>query len=266
MSSDSITSADSRPSLAPPLAIDIRGLDYAWTAGAPVLQIAEFQVHQGERIFLRGPSGSGKSTLLGLIAGVFAVQSGKATILGEDFDRLGAGARDHLRADQMGVIFQQFNLVPYLSLVDNVLLPCQFSGDRRRRVGPTRQARANKALDLLTRLGLEAEALSGRTVTALSVGQQQRVAAARALIGSPALIIADEPTSALDSDTRDAFIETLIAEAGGATLLFVSHDATLARHFGRSADMQVLNALAPGFDRGPEPVARQAAERAGDPV
>jgi putative ABC transport system ATP-binding protein len=220
--------------------IDITDLRFAWQGGPVVLDVARLRVDQGERVFLRGPSGSGKSTLLGLIAGVLESQSGMIRVLGEDLSVLSAGRRDRLRADRMGVIFQMFNLVPYLSVTGNVLLPLRFSRSRRHAVGADPRAEARR---LLTRLGLESEDLLSRRVSDLSVGQQQRVAAARALIGRPSLVIADEPTSALDADARDRFIHLLSeeVEASGASLLFVSHDASLAGLFTRSEDLREIN-------------------------
>lgn len=220
--------------------IDIQGLRFGWKGGPQVLDVDSFYVESGERVFLRGPSGSGKSTLLGLIAGVLQPQSGSIRVLGHDMAALSAARRDRLRADQIGVIFQMFNLVPYLSVTGNVLLPLRFSPARRQRAGSDPQSEARR---LLTRLGLEDESLLGRRVSDLSVGQQQRVAAARALIGSPSLIIADEPTSALDADARDRFINLLSEEVerSGATLLFVSHDASLAGLFSRAADLAAIN-------------------------
>lgn len=220
--------------------IEIEALRFAWKKGPPVLDIAAFRMEAGERVFLRGPSGSGKSTLLGLIAGVLQPQAGKISVLGQDMTGLAAAKRDRLRADRMGVIFQMFNLVPYLSVTGNVLLPLRFSSARRKAAGNDPQAEARR---LLTRLGLEDETLLSRRVSDLSVGQQQRVAAARALIGSPSLVIADEPTSALDADARDRFINLLSEEVerSGASLLFVSHDASLAGLFTRAADLADLN-------------------------
>ena len=221
--------------------IEIRNLEYAWANGAPVLSIRSLMLQRGERLFLQGLSGSGKSTLLGVIAGVFAPSGGEAIILDQPFHEMSAAARDRVRADAMGVIFQQFNLVPYLNLVENVLLPCRFSQIRAERIGSTEAARAGKARDLLSRLGLDDEAQANRSAAELSVGQQQRVAAARALIGTPSLIIADEPTSALDAQTRDTFIETLLAEARDAAVLFVSHDASLSKHFDRLTAIETIN-------------------------
>ncbi|MEM5515459.1 ABC transporter ATP-binding protein [Henriciella sp. AS95] len=224
-------------------AIEIRDLRFAWDgADTPLLDIAAFNMASRERLFLRGPSGSGKSTLLGLIAGVLEPQAGHIRVLGEEMSALGSAKRDRVRADHLGVIFQMFNLVPYLSVVQNVTLPCRFSKARRAVVaeggGPVEEARR-----LLARLGLTDEKLLARPVTELSVGQQQRVAVARALIGGPSLLIADEPTSALDADARDRFIALLNEEASrsGAALLFVSHDGALASHFDRSVDLTELN-------------------------
>ena len=224
-------------------AIEIRDLRVAWDGGStPLLDIPAFDMGADERLFLRGPSGSGKSTLLGLIAGVLEPQSGSIRVLGEDMSSLSGAKRDRMRADHLGVIFQMFNLVPYLSVVQNVTLPCRFSQARRAAIaaagGPVEEARR-----LLARLGLTDEKLLARPVTELSVGQQQRVAVARALIGGPNLLIADEPTSALDADARDRFIELLNEEASqsGAALLFVSHDGALASHFDRSVDLSELN-------------------------
>ena len=221
-------------------AIQIEGLRFAWKGAEPVLDVPAFTLARGERLFLRGPSGSGKSTLLGVIAGVLVADAGRVDVLGQELGSLSSAARDRMRADHLGVIFQMFNLVPYLSVVGNVTLPLKFSARRRKAVGGDADAEARR---LLGRLGLTDEALLARRVSDLSVGQQQRVAAARALIGGPEIVIADEPTSALDSDARDRFIELLSEEAArtGAALLFVSHDASLARLFDRAVDLAEIN-------------------------
>ncbi|KCZ90068.1 ABC transporter ATP-binding protein [Hyphomonas johnsonii] len=221
-------------------AIEIEGLRFAWGKHAPVLDIPSFHLARGERLFLRGPSGSGKSTLLGIIAGVLGASAGSVRVLGEDMTALSGAARDRMRADHLGVIFQMFNLVPYLSVTGNVTLPLKFSAIRRRAVGSDPEAEAGR---LLARLGLTDPALLARRVSDLSVGQQQRVAAARALIGAPEIVIADEPTSAVDADARDRFIELLSEETArtGAALLFVSHDVSLARLFDRAVDLAEIN-------------------------
>ena len=220
--------------------VSISDLRFAWALGRDVLNIESFTLNAGERLFLRGASGSGKSTLLGIIAGVLEAGSGSVQILGHELTTLKPAARDRLRADHLGVIFQMFNLVPYLSVIGNVTLPLRFSPKRRAAIDGTEE---NEARRLLARLGLTDESLLSRRVSDLSVGQQQRVAAARALIGGPEIVIADEPTSALDAHVRDQFISLLSEEAQrtGAALLFVSHDAGLADHFDRAVDLSDIN-------------------------
>ncbi len=218
--------------------IELRELKFGWAKDRVDLDIPALDVACGGRVFVRGPSGSGKSTLLSLLAGVVVARSGSVRLLGQAMEALSGSARDRFRAEHIGYVFQQFNLLPYLSAVDNVLLGLRFS--RRRAAGIVDRAAA--AYELLQRLGLDlahAQALAG----ALSVGQQQRVAAARALIGAPALIIADEPTSALDADTRDQFLSLLLdaSTAAGSAVLFVSHDSSLASHFDQSWDLNLLN-------------------------
>jgi len=222
-------------------AVVIKDLAFSWNGGAPLLDIADLRIDRGERVFLHGPSGSGKSTLLGLFGGVLLPGAGALCVLGQDLASLGGRARDRFRADHLGIIFQMFNLLPYLSVRDNVALSCRFS--------PVRATRAEEAggVDietdrLLKNLGLPDEAME-RPVTDLSVGQQQRVAVARALIGQPELIIADEPTSALDADHRNIFIDLLSAECAesGATLVFVSHDLSLAKNFDRTVALAEIN-------------------------
>jgi putative ABC transport system ATP-binding protein len=226
--------------------IDIHDLEYGWTPGWTLLHIDHLAIEAGERVFVHGPSGSGKSTLLSLLAGVVVPGRGALRVLGTDTARLASAERDAFRADHFGIVFQMFNLVPYLSVIENVTLPCRFSARRRRqadvRGGPEEEARR-----LLEHLDLVAEARSGRAVIRLSVGQQQRVAAARALIGRPEIILADEPTSALDADRREAFLDLLFRQcaAEGATLLFVSHDRGLEKLFGRTLALDELR-RAPG--------------------
>jgi putative ABC transport system ATP-binding protein len=227
--------------------VALRDVVFAWTPGAPpVLRIPAFAVAPGERVFLRGPSGSGKSTLLNLLAGVMVPQSGTVSVLGQNLCALGGAARDRHRADHVGFVFQLFNLIPYLSVAENVTLPCLFSARRRGRAIEAGGSVEGEALRLLGHLGLAGAATLRRPVTELSVGQQQRVAAARALIGAPGLVIADEATSALDADLREAFLELLFRECArtGAAVVFVSHDASLARLFDRTIELAAINAPA----------------------
>ncbi|WP_127474607.1 ABC transporter ATP-binding protein [Sulfurivermis fontis] len=223
-------------------AIALADVRFRWRPQGPrVLDIPALAVARGERLFLRGPSGSGKSTLLGLLGGVMVPQQGEVAVLGRPLHAMGGAARDRFRADHIGYIFQMFNLVPYLSVVDNVLLPCRFSRLHAQRVAARGDAHA-QARRLLAHLGLDGDLLS-RAVTELSVGQQQRVAAARALLGAPELIIADEPTSALDADHRAAFVELLLDECAalGSTLVFVSHDRALEPLFHRALCLEEIN-------------------------
>lgn len=204
-----------------------------------VIDIDHLTIQRGESIFLKGPSGSGKSTLLGLIGGVLRPQAGQITLCHHPISRLSSASRDALRADHLGIIFQQLNLLPYLSILANVALPCQFSSQRRDRLKGSPDDEAKR---LVEALGLNRADLN-RPVRNLSVGQQQRVAVARALIGGPELIIADEPTSALDHDNRDRFIELLNDQRAefGSSLLFVSHDTSLAKHFDRTLDLMKIS-------------------------
>jgi putative ABC transport system ATP-binding protein len=219
----------------PDAAIEIEQLRFAWqgrgATTADIVSIASLRIARGEQVFVHGPSGCGKSTLLGLIAGVLLARSGQLRVLGEDWQQWPGARRDAFRAAHIGVMFQQFNLLPYLGVVDNVLLPAGFAA--RRAPGGMAAAR-REAESLLERMGLDA-ATRQRRAAELSVGQQQRVAAARSLLGKPALVVADEPTSALDHDHRDRFVALLqgACREAGSTLVFVSHDQSLAERFDR---------------------------------
>lgn len=223
-----------------PPVLEAHDLRFAWPGSqAAALQVPRLTLAAGEHVLLLGESGSGKSTLLGLLGGVLRPDSGSVHWLGQSLAGIGTRALDRLRADHIGFIFQQLNLVPYLSLEDNVLLPCHFSPLRRARAGANPR---EKARQLLRELELP-ESTWQRPVTGLSVGQQQRAAAARALIGQPELLIADEPTSALDATNRDRLLKLLMAQLAhhDAALLVVSHDAALQPHFDRTLRMDALN-------------------------
>ncbi len=203
----------------------------------PVLSIGRLAIATGERVFVHGPSGSGKTTLLGLIAGVILPQTGTVQVLGQELTTLSASARDRHRGSEMGYIFQNFNLIPYLSVAENIALPCQVHADRRKRI------RAGTLHEELARIAsrLDLQEHLHRRVTRLSTGQQQRVAIARAVIGSPRLIVADEPTSALDMDRREQFLSLLLGmcDHAGSTVVFVSHDRSLAHRFDR--ELSIVN-------------------------
>ncbi len=236
------------PDLSAPI-VQLEGVRFRWRRKGPdILALDALTVARGERLFIEGPSGSGKSTLLGLLAGITVAQVGVVRVLGESLSARTGTERDHFRADHIGYIFQQFNLIPYLGIIDNVLLPCRFSVLRRERALARAKTLRAEAKRLLGHLDLADPVLLRQPVTELSVGQQQRVAAARALMGAPELIIADEPTSALDADRRRAFVQLLFDEcaATGATLIFVSHDAALEPLFGRTLRLAAANRAAGG--------------------
>lgn len=227
--------------------LDIHGLEFRWRPSGPlVLGIESLVIQPGERVFIEGPSGSGKSTLLSLMAGMALPQRGELRILGQSLKALSSSGRDRFRARHLGYIFQMFNLIPYLSMLDNVLLPCHFSARRRARALRTSASLEQEALRLLDHLGLADPGLGRRPVLELSVGQQQRVAAARALMGAPELLIADEPTSALDADRRQTFVQLLFNECleTGTSLIFVSHDASLEQLFDRCIRLPDINGAA----------------------
>ena len=226
--------------------IDLNNLCFRWNkSGNILLDIPKFRLKQNNHLFLQGPSGCGKSTLLSLVGGILTSESGSLKVLGQEIWDLSRSARDAFRVDHIGFIFQLFNLLPYLSIEENVMLPLRFSSIRANRAGRTKLDRLNEAQRLIKSLGLEEEQEEKRPVIELSVGQQQRVAAARALIGNPELIIADEPTSALDTELRHSFLKLLFEECNksGSTLLFVSHDYILSDNFKTKASMDELNIL-----------------------
>lgn len=198
------------------------------------MDVPDFSVAQGETVLLLGESGSGKSTLLSMICGTVLATSGTVRVSGTDLATLSGGARDRFRAEQIGVIFQQFNLLPFGSVADNVLLPLRFAPERRKRCADERA----EVVRLCAALGLPAGIENAKAST-LSVGQQQRVAVARALIGAPPILIADEPTSSLDETAQANFLDLLFDQlhAQNASLLMVSHDPRLGERFDRVVTM-----------------------------
>ncbi|MDX1707916.1 MAG: ABC transporter ATP-binding protein [Desulfobacterales bacterium] len=225
------------------MAIDIAGLKFSWDGRGLLLDIEQLQIQRGERVFIEGPSGSGKSTLLSLIAGVGVPQHGMIQVNNVNISALNGADRDRFRADHIGFIYQMFNLIPYLSVVENVTLPCRFSLRRRNKAAGRSASFKAEAMRLLEKLGMNDAMLINKPATDLSVGQQQRVAAARAIIGAPEIIIADEPTSALDTGHREAFIQLLFQECDRkeTSLVFVSHDTTLARNFDQTIRLADIN-------------------------
>jgi putative ABC transport system ATP-binding protein len=224
-----------REGVRPPDAVSFTDVRYSWPGASPfTISIPKFSLARGEKLLLLGASGSGKSTFLSLLAGIVAPDSGRIEVLGTDMARLSGAARDRFRVEHFGIIFQMFNLLPYASLIDNVLLPLRFSRTRRDRA-LAEGSLEDVAARLLEALGLDKTVVSTVRAASLSVGQQQRVAAARALIGAPQIIVADEPTSALDRNVEGAFLKLLFAQsaAAGASVIMVSHDEGLAPYFDR---------------------------------
>ncbi len=224
--------------------LKVENLRFRWPSGQrDVVDIPELSIQQGERVFIKGESGSGKTTLLSLLGGINLPDSGRINLLGTDIGQLKQSHRDQFRADHIGFVFQLFNLIPYLSVIENITLACAFSSQRKAKALVKSSTLEDEAYRLLSHLQLQDRSLLNKPVSDLSVGQQQRVAAARALIGSPELIIADEPTSALDADTREHFLSLLLSECehSGSTVLFVSHDPSLEKTFDRSIHLNKLN-------------------------
>lgn len=203
-----------------------------------VLHIPSWSLPDGEQAFVHGPSGGGKSTLLSLLSGLLMPSEGQVKILGQRLDQLKSWQRDRFRANHIGYVFQQFNLIPYLNAFDNTLLASQFS---QRKKTP---ALHGEIKNLLTALNI-AKSDWYRPARNLSMGQQQRVAIARALINKPQLLIADEPTSSLDPVNRDAFMTLLMSLIADnrITLVFVSHDLSLSTYFSRVESLSEFNRL-----------------------
>ena len=219
-------------------ALQLSQLSHAWSNSPPLFDIAQLALLQGENLFIQGPSGCGKSTLLGMLAGVIAVSHGQLEVLGQDMVKLSSVGRDRLRGEHMGVIFQQFNLLPYLDVKTNVLLPTRLFPSRAAAAEQEWGSAEQQALHLLQTLGLP-QAVWQQSVNQLSVGQQQRVAAVRALMGSPRLVIADEPTSALDEDNPLQFLHLLFGTARwpAASVVMVRHTLHLAQRLHSQFDM-----------------------------
>tara|TARA_A100001015_G_C14986687_1_gene711881 strand:- start:747 stop:1454 length:708 start_codon:yes stop_codon:yes gene_type:complete len=192
----------------------------------------DFNVEKNNQIFIEGPSGCGKTTFLNLITGLLLPISGNINILNQDLSNLNKANADRFRADHFGIIFQQFNLISYLSVIENIILPCSFSSRRKKKAIQSSGSLIQEAQRLCAELEMDIDLIS-KPVNQLSIGQQQRVAIARAFIGQPEIIIADEPTSALDNHRKDQFMSLLLEECDkyNTTLFFVSHDYSLQTNF-----------------------------------
>jgi putative ABC transport system ATP-binding protein len=189
------------------------------------LHFDKWSVDVGQQVFLYGDSGSGKSTLLNLLSGILAPQQGSIKLFGTDISQLSNSARDRFRAENIGVVFQQFNLVPYLTVAKNIELAVYLAKSSKQKL--------TGSIEELTSALKLPDSVLNTPVANLSVGQQQRVAIMRAFINSPQLLLIDEPTSALDNSAKDAFMTLLLdmCRAHNTTMIFVSHDNTLERFF-----------------------------------
>ena len=226
--------------------VTVQDLSFRWSVRAPyVLGIGELSIQRGERVFIAGPSGSGKTTLLNLLAGVVTPDSGHIVILGTDIASLSGPERDAFRSAHIGLVFQMFNLIPYLSAIENVLLPCRFSHARRAALAEAGTTPQEEAHRLLSHLQLDSEHLLRGSVTRLSAGQQQRVAVARALIGKPELMICDEPTSALDVSVQAQILNLLLdlRRELGLTLVLISHDLAVVEHMANRIAVMYLGRI-----------------------
>lgn len=221
----------------------IQDLCFRYPQGDFSLQIDHLSIGVGERVSCTGPSGSGKSTLLHLLAGIVSPDTGRIKTCGEELTSLSDGARRNLRIAQIGLVFQDFALLDYLSVLDNILLPYRINRSLRLELSVRDRAR-----QLATDVGLED--LMQRRPTELSQGERQRVAVCRALIASPQLVLADEPTANLDADNANHVLRALDqhAESKQATLIVVTHDQSMIPRFDRNIDMSSLgnSASTPG--------------------
>ncbi len=199
--------------------------------------IPELKISEGEKVLLLGESGSGKTTLLSLISGFLSPISGDIYLNEKNINNLSARSRDQYRSDNIGIIFQQFNLLPYANVIDNIILPLYFSKVRASKIINQKET----AINLCKSLRLP-DTVTRMQANNLSVGQQQRVAVARALIGNPSLVIADEPTSSLDSDAQNIFLDLMFSqiEKNNSSLLMVSHDTSLSSYFDRVIDINEI--------------------------
>jgi putative ABC transport system ATP-binding protein len=220
------------------MAISLENVQFSYP-GLPdktVLNIRHWSVSIGEHVFVHGPSGGGKSTLLNLLSGLFKPSQGKVSVLGKRLDQMSSRQRDRFRANHIGYVFQQFNLMPYLDAIDNIQLAAHFFAAKRK-------VSIDEIGELLGALNISPSDWH-KPASRLSIGQQQRVAIARALINNPGLLIADEPSSSLDQQNRDSFMSLLMSlvERHRITLLFVSHDMALSKYFGRVEALSDINA------------------------
>jgi putative ABC transport system ATP-binding protein len=211
----------------------ISQLEFRYGVGQFVLRVEELAIEPGSTVAVIGPSGSGKTTLLHLVAGIVAPQAGRITVDDRDVTAMGAAARRDFRIRTIGLVFQEFELLEYLSVLDNVLLPYRISPA----LSLDRQVR-DRALGLARRVGIADKA--GRLANRLSHGERQRVAICRAVLPRPKLLLADEPTGNLDPANKDLVLDIFFeyARETGTTLVAVTHDRDILDRFDRVIDFK----------------------------
>jgi putative ABC transport system ATP-binding protein len=213
---------------------------YSGESNSHALNLPSWQVDVRENVLLIGSSGSGKSTLLNLLSGILSADSGRVLVAGHALESLTARQRDTFRATQIGYVAQSFNLIPYLSAIDNIKLTNYVARNSNAK-------NQDCGIEPLLRELNITQTQWHKPVNRLSIGQQQRVAIARAIVNKPRLLIADEPTSALDQANRDQFMSILMstADSHNMTLVFVSHDLSLKQYFQRVDSMSDINTIEP---------------------
>lgn len=213
------------------MAIHLKNIIFSYpnTNHMPVLKFTDWSVAEQEKVFIQGSSGSGKSTLLNILSGLLLPNQGEVSVLGERLDIMKSSMRDKFRAEHIGYVFQQFNLIPYLDAFENIKLVRQFS-----KIKTNSKHLHNEIEELLAKLNIDKKDWY-KPAEKLSIGQQQRIAIARAVINKPKLLIVDEPTSSLDQENRDGFMSLLmtLVNEHNITLIFVSHDMSLSNYFKR---------------------------------
>lgn len=213
--------------------IEISDLSFSYPGGSFSLSVPEFAVSKGERIAVIGPSGSGKTTLLNLIAGISVPSGGRVVTGGTEITELGESERRDFRICNVGLVFQEFELLEYLDVLENVLLPYRVNGALR--LDSKARERAKRVAE---RVGLSDKL--ARRVDQLSQGERQRVALCRALCTEPDVVLADEPTGNLDPDNKGVVLELLLdsVSATDSTLVTVTHDHDLLDSFDRVVDFR----------------------------